>query len=488
MDDQFDKDLKNRIREVFDNYEDPTADEGWLQLRKKFPEEQSNRRAILWLWRSAAAVLFLLLSIGLGLWLNHKPLPTQNLANKPFKHQQPINSIAAKQQPDSKRTPAPLTAATNNTKANTSNINSNTNSNNTAISKEVNQHPSYQKTGGNQPVINSALIARAVDSVNHDKTAHQQLLATKNKPESPVNIQKPVDLEPILTNDAGKTAFIAQTPDTIKHNKPKINNQQLAVSGKQDTAVLKPMITKPKPNSIEAMLAADNGKPAEKEKYKKLSFEVYAASYFNFAQGSSNQLNVGGGFTANIALSKNLVLVTGVSVGQNSLSYANAVPVAATASAYAVARPSGVSTYNLSAFIPAASVSSIATLKDYSANLVSLDVPVNLKYQFNPQATTYFLAGVSSGTFINESYTSKYSYSGAASSQQALDQTSSKSFNNFYFAKTLNVAFGVGAPFGKNWLIIEPFLKYPLQGLGAQDIRFGAGGLNLKFNFQPTKK
>jgi len=114
MDDQFDKDLKNRIREVFDNYEDPTADEGWLQLRKKFPEEQSNRRAILWLWRSAAAVLFLLLSIGLGLWLNHKPLPTQNLANKPVKHQQPINSIAAKQKPDSQRTPAPLTAATNN--------------------------------------------------------------------------------------------------------------------------------------------------------------------------------------------------------------------------------------------------------------------------------------------------------------------------------------------------------------------------------------
>jgi hypothetical protein len=53
----------------------------------------------------------------------------------------------------------------------------------------------------------------------------------------------------------------------------------------------------------------------------------------------------------------------------------------------------------------------------------------------------------------------------------------------------LNVSFGMGYPLGKsNRLIIEPFLKYPLDGLGAQQIRFGAGGLNLKINFKGTKK
>jgi hypothetical protein len=44
MDDQLDNDLKNRIREVFDNFEDASADEGWLLLREKFPEEESKRR------------------------------------------------------------------------------------------------------------------------------------------------------------------------------------------------------------------------------------------------------------------------------------------------------------------------------------------------------------------------------------------------------------------------------------------------------------
>ncbi|MGZ3767731.1 MAG: hypothetical protein ACXVA2_23910, partial [Mucilaginibacter sp.] len=63
-----------------------------------------------------------------------------------------------------------------------------------------------------------------------------------------------------------------------------------------------------------------------------------------------------------------------------------------------------------------------------------------------------------------------------------------KSFDSFYFGKTLNFSFGTGYSVGRNRLIIEPFLKYPLEGLGAQQIRFGAGGLNLKFNFQNQKK
>ena len=49
MDDQLDNDLKNRIRDVFDNYEDEHADEGWLLLREKYPEK-AKRRAVAWLW------------------------------------------------------------------------------------------------------------------------------------------------------------------------------------------------------------------------------------------------------------------------------------------------------------------------------------------------------------------------------------------------------------------------------------------------------
>ena len=64
MDEQFDNDLKNRIKEVFENFEDSSANEGWLLLRKKFPAEQS-RRPLTWLWWGAAAAI-LLLFLGLA--------------------------------------------------------------------------------------------------------------------------------------------------------------------------------------------------------------------------------------------------------------------------------------------------------------------------------------------------------------------------------------------------------------------------------------
>ena len=54
MDDQLDKDLSKRIKEVFDNYEDTSADAGWLELRKKFPEEK-ERRGLAWLWPRVVA-------------------------------------------------------------------------------------------------------------------------------------------------------------------------------------------------------------------------------------------------------------------------------------------------------------------------------------------------------------------------------------------------------------------------------------------------
>src|SRR5579863_898925 len=75
MDDQFDKDLKKRIREVFDNYEDTSADKGWMLLREKFPEK-AKKRPVAWMWwSSAAAVLLLFLGI---LWFKQSPEKQQH--------------------------------------------------------------------------------------------------------------------------------------------------------------------------------------------------------------------------------------------------------------------------------------------------------------------------------------------------------------------------------------------------------------------------
>jgi hypothetical protein len=238
------------------------------------------------------------------------------------------------------------------------------------------------------------------------------------------------------------------------------------------------------------LFANDEGQTEKKSERtdKAVRFGVYAATYFNYAKGSNNQLNVGAGVSSDIKLSKNLNLSTGVAIAQNSLSYANQTPVNSPQLS-ATAAPK-VGNFSAAAANESFFSAAIPTVKNYNASLVGLDVPINLKYEFDPEKSgTYVSLGLSSGTFINETYTYSYNQTApfSANSAQVADQSTHESFNSFYFAKTLNFSFGTGYALGRNKLIIEPFLKYPLDGLGSEQLKFGAGGINLKFNFQAKK-
>jgi len=450
MDDQLDNDLKNRIREVFDNFEDTSADEGWLLLREKFPEEQSKRRALAWLWWSGAAAV-LLLFLGVGLWIkNAQDQPKNNLV-KIIKHPKHEDLIAKKTQKDTVTSAVPIKAAPVKEKG---------------IDKNEAAAHNYQ-----------AGLVRPAASPN--KTGTQ-------KPARPAYSLPVIDT-------AGKNTFIAKKSiDSIKNTISKTAAPQMAVANEPKNEKPKSLVIQEKKpeKSIMAMFNDDKGEKTPKTEdaqlSKKVHFAVYAATYFNYSKGSANQVNVGAGFSSDIKIGNNLKLVTGVSIAQNSLSYSGFPSEAASAKSNLFApAPAGSSSMNFTAL-------SSPSVKNYNASLVGLDIPVNLKYEFNPQKTdAYISMGLSSGTFIDESYTYKYNYPSFLSDklQQTTDQTTSgKSFGSFYFAKTLNVAFGIGYPFGKNRLILEPFLKYPLDGIGSQNLRFGAGGINLKLNFQSSHK
>ena len=495
MDDQLDNDLRDRIREVFDNYEDTTADEGWLLLREKFPVKEEKRLGVWLWWAGAAAGLLLFLSI--GVWMLVEKQPANTIAVQPIKqHQQqkktPIDTLAqlaANTHPAKKNNPVDTTISTQN-----------------SIAK--NNYPSQKK-----PTVHSTALAAA---------ATQNTIVNTNLSQKATTVNAPVTKQPLgITSSISNTnnnALIAQQPvnnkqtvtptppqkgpDSIKTIIP-ANDPQYAVAPpvtpgvnttpelKSNNANQQPPRVKPSSTSaLEKMLAADNSRtPKAKDPGddKKVKFGVYAATFFNYAKGSSNQVNAGAGFTSDIKLSKNFKLSTGVALAQNTLRYNSTTPPnpnAARALTYAIASQDN----NI---VPA---SAFPVFKNYNANLVGLDVPINIKYEFNPQKSdAYISAGLSSGMFINEAYTTSYglpnSSLSANSTNQTTEETSRQSFNGFYFAKTLNVSFGIGTALGKrNRLIIEPFLKYPLDGLGSQQIKFGAGGLNLKLNFSTTKK
>jgi hypothetical protein len=457
MDEQFDNQLNNRIREVFENFEDTTADESWVLLRKKFPQKEKDP-GIIWLWLGAVAAM-LLLALGIGTWVNltkDQPVKLSYKPIKPYHHQnKPANKneITPVQKQDAltgvypgKTGIAGYTPAQNKVKSAI---------NNTAAIQTANKNTAAQPASNNIGPANTIAVEPG------DKTT-----IVNNKPVP----------SPALVNDTSNTdAIHNNTIATVTAPAPSISPGLPFLADKP--------IAK---NEQKAF------KPVNKDNSsQKIHFSLYEATYFNYAKGSDNRVNIGAGVTSDIKLTNNLKLSTGVAIAQNTLNYAYQVPAQTNQQGYAI--PNTTSFNSVSKSTSNAASYAIPVLKSSDAQLVGLDIPINLKYEFNPQKNNSFISvGLSSGTFINESYNYQYNYSNNAAfsstTQQTQTQSTATSFSNFYFAKTLNVSFGLGYSLGKNHLIVEPFLKYPLQGLGSQQIRFGAAGLNLKFDFMAPPK
>jgi hypothetical protein len=466
MDEQFDNKLTNHIREVFDNYEHPGAEHGWEQLRKKFPAEKKHNK-VAWLWWSSAAALVLVF-LSIGLWYNNQDKPANNIALKPAVKQQPVikdTSAINSTSPISKQQPV---IAQNNASAGSKPYVS-------PYSPSIGIAPATKNATGISGENPVPVIVQQPTAVTTQAPAIAQAKQPAAVPVAPAV----VDSQKVINN-------IANQPQLANTNLPATNSaaQQPAVTGSVNS------MAKQRPaKTMDAMFEEDKlrqtakNNTADKKSDKKVNFSVYAATYFNYAEGSTNQINAGAGVTSDFRLSRKLKLSTGVALAQNTLNYNSTAPSAANSMMAAAPALKQEALFATTAVLP--------VFKNYSANLVGIDIPINIKYEFNPQKSdTYISAGLSSGTFIDENYTYNYTYSnGAAYTSNAQDQqTSHNSFNNFYFAKMLNLSFGVGYPIGGNKLIVEPFVKYPLGGLGAQDIRFGAGGINLKFSFKTQKK
>ncbi len=221
---------------------------------------------------------------------------------------------------------------------------------------------------------------------------------------------------------------------------------------------------------------------SQKTSSKGNMISFYAGSYVNYALGSETKVNFGAGFTSDIKLGNNLRLSTGLALANNSLTYNNGVPSTGKEKLSFDLQPSFIGGGN----------NNLTTITKYDASLLALDIPVNIKYLLIPKDNTlYMLAGLSSGTYLNEKYSLSYKNYNPAGFYvgQAQGSIVKNQLQGFDFARTLNISFGYSTNLGKTQNItIEPFLKYPLGGLGSENLRFGSTGLNLKLNFSRFKK
>jgi hypothetical protein len=497
-DDQLDKEFKNRIKQVFDNYEDDTGAEGWTLLREKFPEKGSDR-VVAWLWRYAGVAAILLAVLGTALWFNKKHTSNKNIVAKsnPHKTTAPVKIAASKALPD--------TSAANNAKTNIAYQ---------APAKPANAKPHILPSSANAKAAIKQQAHNKVNSVEHNSTIpatnniavikqetnnapkNANIMGTNSALTANTIVTKAL---PVSPSDNGNNNTIAATSQPANTNTRVIpfaandTGKRIIATNSNPTPVKTNVTTSPKKPGMESLFANDskyntsqNNSSDVKIKNRKVVFGVYAATYVNYAKGSTNQFNTGAGFSSDIRLTQNLSIVTGVAIAQNSFSYNDITassPVSFPSAVSATATFADNSKYALSQVVPPS--------RSLDASLVGLDVPVDLKYMFSPNTSSaYVSAGLSSGAFINETYNYTYSYNvdNNPTNQESQGATNRRTFNDFYFAKMLNVSFGMGYPLGKgNQLIIEPFLKYPLTGLGDQRILFGSGGLNLKLNFDAPK-
>ncbi len=422
-----DQRIAAKFRQVFDDFEDPATDEGWLELRKKYPEE---KRRPLFFWISSAAAVLILLS---GLWLylpeiNQEHITATNKTTIESKKTESEAIISAPQITP----PAPAQSGT--------------------IAKELNPGSDSKAA----TLANSRLAEKEKIFINRpsvsSKTTDRLVSSTKDSASS-------------YENPLAKSAVIAEVPAM------KQDTMVLAIAEATNTDY------NLKPRTEEIKLPEEKRKKSEKNSNKNFILSVYAGSFINYAEGSENNVNVGAGLSSDFRISKNFRISTGLNLSKNSLAYNQNEP----ANKYGSFQDANASI-----------AGTLVALSNYEAELLGLDIPVNIKYLFNPQkGSTYLLAGLSSGTYLSEKYAviqsnfNSFAGSTAAPNKQEI----SRQMKEFDLMRTLNVSFGFNTRLSKKQsLTIEPFLKYPLGGLGSENIRFGSSGINVKLNFNSIKK
>lgn len=440
----FDEEFKNQIKQVFEEYNDSTANEGWDLLREKYPEKK-RRDGFFW-WIFVAAALFL---IALVFGLFRADIYEKDTSKTV--HQRKTDTASANRYSSTQKT------VTDNITADTINVKK------TSIktaSNFVNKHLSKTNKSNQNQVF--------VDTINTKKTSIKTVsnFASTQKPQHKTVVE-----------NGNNTSFTIIKIDSVETK----NQQNLTIIPK-DSSTQKALVgIAKKTNPIPAKSTAKKYPKAETskkvtEKPAIFSLEVYAGPHINYANGSNNQLGLGAGFFTGFGLGKNFKLSTGLGLMQNNLTYGQDIPsvsLNAASASYSSATVTG------SGLVTAVKTPSLNTM---NTNLLALDVPLNLVYNFSAGKNSIAVsAGISSNTFVKEAY--DYHYSNSTNTTQNI-----KSFNNFNFAKTLNLAAGFAYPLGKNQLQVEPFLKYPLGGSGSQQLQFGSAGINLKMKIQSFKK
>ncbi len=428
---QFDRKLVDKIRDTFDRYEDAGADEAWLKLLAK--EENPKKRPV-FLWYTAAGIAAALV-LFLLIWKPEKIVETKNNIVK-TKTQKPLKST------DYNKTDQ--REGENTSESQFSDTNNNV------------QRQAFTKPETNFREVNNDIpVGRKTE---HIVLSNSDVVTQQNDFNDDANKEL-----------NGEKEVIAQIPE----NTSEVQKQPQKAGFEE--------ILKQDGKNIQAK--ADAKKQKKQVLNSRFRVDIGASTFVNFADGASNNnINLGVGLLSEYALSSKVSLLSGVTFARQSANFITQNTVNTLAS---VSDAPDRMLLTSSAFRQ-------AEPDEVKANFVNLDIPINVKIQLPGKKTNWFLStGVSSFLLLNEQYKYQYNISTLdfegnrnSSVTTQTEENPNGNSTSFAFARALNLSLGITYPAGKKAnLTLEPFIKYPVGGIGAQDLKIGSGGLNLKLNF-----
>lgn len=442
-----DEELNKRIKAVFDNFDDGQSDEGWAALRSSYPE--SNRKLSPYWWFSGIAATLLLLA-GLAFWRNAADLHknTQAVIQKPGK------------------------------------VNDDPHLTNTRTQEKQPQRSKYNKSSSRA----TPLIARTekkkqpVYEFQGQPTALQhvsQSTAFQFPEAAGIPQETGLSSAAMLMPPVNRSEVKAATNET--RSIQLINKDQLPLTVKKQSTF--------EFLQEQSLLASHETKETQKKiKSTQHLYEIFTGTFLNYSSKNDSKMNAGFGLNASLKVTDGLFLSVGAGFSKNNIAFNHTTEPAMPAMASDVSTLSpnkNAQLTNSSAFYDQSPQISVAKL---NAQLLSLDLPVMLKFYPTKKQNFYLATGFNSNSYFAQRYdytydvTMRTSFSGTSQTQR--EETEKSDFKGFEFANSAIFAIGITQKLGKtNKLIFEPYFKPAIRQMGDKNLKINSLGMNLKFGF-----
>lgn len=437
MKEQFDKRLAKKIKDSFENYQEPYDPKAWDKLSAAYFIPKKGLSDKPWLLR-AAAVSVIMGAAFLFYWL--MPISRENLqvADNPTELAVPNSS------PKHQLAPEFAEAAT-------------------GIPKKDAKKPSPGKTDG-------MLVVNPVSTP-----------ILEDEKEEMVSEQLNYLTEGVTLNS--ETASKKEIETRLVPEKEMITNNLIT----SNTTALVMMDDKEAKAAISEWLGEAN--PAFDEKSKETDHPIkLGMMLIPQAVNNSNQsLNLGAGLISEIPLGKKLKIDLGMAYVSQNLDPGNNL------------NNFLMENSDIASAFRASSISNNVINSSSELRFGQLEVPINLKYQVmdGKNAGLYVLTGVSNMFLLNQrnvNTVNTANMSAMFGPQQDLVQTFSQTIrpDNLSGSETIGqmINFGFGYEYGLSngtFISVEPFYKTSLGRQTFLGQQMSIGGLNLRMNFQLKK-